>query len=172
MSESTELGFQEFLQQSGVAPVEGEGLPTASIPVPLGWTDLGDGVVPGARQVLVAPERSTGGWTPNAVLFASALAGDLDVEGLLQSSLVDARRLPGWQEDLARVEDVEGGRRAVVRGAYEQEGLAVRVTSALLVTVHGEHHHMAQLTVTISRDAHDMLDGVDAIIDGLTVTAG
>lgn len=171
MSETSELGIQEFLQQSGVTPVAGgEGLPAASIPVPEGWTDLGDGVVPGARQVLAATERASDGWSPNAVLFDSILTGPLDVDGLLQSSLTDARRLPGWQEDLARIEAVAAGRRAVVRGSYASEGLAVRVTSALLISVWGENHHLAQLTVTIRQDAHDMLDGVDAIIDGLTVS--
>ncbi|WP_024792882.1 LpqN/LpqT family lipoprotein [Tomitella biformata] len=172
MSESNEPGIQEFLQQSGVTPVtEGEGLPAASIPVPEGWTDLGDGVVPGARQVLAAVDRASGGWSPNAVLFDSTVAGPLDVDGLLQSFITDARRLPGWQEDLARVDEGADGQRAIVRGAYEAEGLAVRVTTTLLVSTHGENHHLAQLTVTIKQDAHDMLDGVDAIIDGLTVTA-
>lgn len=165
----SDQGVQEYLQQSGVAAVEGEGLLSASVPVPEGWTDLGD-VVPGARQVLAAVERASNGWSPNAVLFDSTLSGTLDVEALLEASLVDARRLPGWQEDLARVDDFAGGRRAVVRGAYEAEGLAVRMTTALLVTPQGGNHHLAQLTVTIKKDAHDMLDGVDAIIDGLTIS--
>lgn len=169
MSENAALGVQEYLQQAGVAAVEGEDLPRASIPVPGGWTDLGD-VVPGARQVLAAVERASDGWSPNAVLFDSTLSGPLDVEALLAASIVDARRLPGWQEDLARVDDVEEGRRAVVRGSYEAEGLAVRMTTALVVSAHGANHHLAQLTVTIKKDAHDMLDGVDAIIDGLTVS--
>ncbi len=170
MSESSELGVQQFLQQSGVTEApEGDGLSTASIPVPAGWTDLGNGVVPGARQVLAAVERASGGWSPNAVLFDSTLVGTLDVDGLLQASIDDARRLPNWQENLVRIDDFAGGRRAVVRGAYEEEGLAVRVTNALLVSRHGDGHHLAQLTVTIKQDAHDMLDGVDAIIDGLAV---
>ena len=149
-----------------------EGALSATVPVPAGWTDLGEGVVPGARKVLAAVDRASGGWSPNAVLFDSTLAGLLDVDGLLQASINEARRLPGWQEDLASIDEFEGGRRAVVRGAYEAEGLAVRVTTALLVSAQGDNHHLAQLTVTIQQDAHDMLDGVDAIIDGLAVHPG
>ncbi len=176
MSDDATRTVQQYLQDAGIAlrPAE-PSLPAAQVPPAEGWTDLGADVLPGARTVLAAVDRARDGWSPNAVLVDNTLVGTVDAGEFMACAIGDARRMPGWREAIARVEPAEGagapGTRALIRGTYEAEGKTVCVTTVYLLTEHPAGQHLAQLTVTIEAAAVDMLDGVDAMVEGLTVSA-
>ncbi|GAA4804447.1 hypothetical protein GCM10023353_03700 [Tomitella cavernea] len=170
MSDNGTPTIQQFLEEAGIGfrPVD-LSLPAAAVPAPEGWTVLGPEVLPGARQVLAAVDRSRDGWSPNAVLVDNTLVGSVDAAGFMECAVGDARRMPGWSEAIARVEPVAAGTRALIRGTYEADGRTVCVTTVYLLTEREAGQHLAQLTATIEAAAVDMLDGVDEMVAGLRV---
>lgn len=166
----------EYLQSAKIGfRSGGPGLPEATVTPVDGWMDLGENVPPGASQVLAAVDRARDGWAPNAVLVDNTLVGAVEPEGFMQCAIGDARRMPGWRESIARIEPAGGdvrGTRALIRGTYEADAMSVCVTTVYLLTEHEAGQNLAQLTVTIEASAVDMLDGVDALVEGLSVDDG
>lgn len=172
MADNAARTVQEYMQSTGIAlRPEEPGLPAASVTAPQGWVEVSTEVLPGARQVVAAVERARDGFSPNAVLVDNTLVGEVDEDEFMQCAIGDARRMPDWSEAIARVEDVDGGRRALIRGTYEAEGKTVCVTTVYLLTAHATGRHLAQLTVTIEAAAVDLLDDVDEVVGSLRVSA-
>lgn len=165
-------GLQARLGAAGVTPApDVDGGAVAALPVPTGWVDVGAEVLPAARTVLAAVDRSRAGWSPNAVLLDHRLSGPVDPAAVLPGAIVDARAMPGWTTEIDRIDRTPAGDRALVRGTYEAEGFLARVTLALVLAADGETggQRLFQLTVTVPADADDMLDAVDEMVDGLRV---
>ncbi|MEE2056801.1 LpqN/LpqT family lipoprotein [Rhodococcus artemisiae] len=151
-------------------PPEEPGYPHVTIPTPAGWTPVPNEVFPHAYAVLVAPEHTEDGWTPNAVLLHGRLSRWRPTDELLRAAASECRSLPEWSEQQSDSGDFDSHRSVVTRGIYRVGDAWFDATTRFLVVDAEYDRYLTQLTVTTR--AHPdagLASAASTIHNGLTV---
>ncbi|MDG3014745.1 LpqN/LpqT family lipoprotein [Speluncibacter jeojiensis] len=126
---------------------------------------------PTTHTVLVNPDRSVDGWSPNGVLLHGVLAAAVDSYELLDCAFADSRMLPGWHEQNCSRAPFLGSHFASIRGTYEVGDPRFAATTRYLLSEYASAQYLTQLTVTVMADQlADLADDVDVISSGLRVS--
>nr|WP_296776092.1 LpqN/LpqT family lipoprotein [Rhodococcus sp. (in: high G+C Gram-positive bacteria)] len=169
-----DLTVAQYLSTNGidVVPVDHARASTLGVvtPIPAGWEATPAGQFPGATEVLVEPGLVENGFAPNAVLLVGKLSSAVDPDSVLNCCFTDARRLPGWAEGSAVVDNYGGWPSRFIRGTFEAEQLALAVTTRYAV-IGTKEQYLVQLTVTILADHMDKLAFDVAMINDGLITA-
>ncbi|MDV2478275.1 hypothetical protein F8M49_27890 [Rhodococcus zopfii] len=119
-----------------------------ALALPAGWVEVARDVFPHAHTVIVAPEYSVDGWTPNAVLLHGRLSRWRPTDELLDIAATETRALSEWLELHSSTADFHGHRSVFVHGTYRAGDELLEAATRYLVIDHEDDRCLTQLTVT------------------------